>query len=511
MYFEVIELVRSLDRYQNIFMYGTGNYAMNILHIMNQFHISEKVSGFVVSKRKDTKEIDGIPVYELDQIKEVDDDTVLFVAVSEHYSCEIRESLRQRGFEEKCLFLIDYMKKENLETWEEGRNFQELYQYIYQWCISNQIQGVQSTIPFLPEKKVPQKADNKFIVFIVGMITARTSRIVIALKKNGYRVKILKWHVGNNYVVYCIDPPWEQNVISRIMLLYKEYFGKIVLAPYDVLNFTHMRGKEENFTLEKFALENADGVVWRYFSREALREKLGFNYHGDSIDFLDYCAEYEIPAKSYCDESLKLCCLPTHTKPFLQDVKEDFGLAREATVWEIMEKIGERSDCEFHVFLWEVPDGEDLAALEKVKQQYSNFYYYVRIDHEKLIRWISEYDYGCILSIEGGIPQWPDTLNVGLEPYYTEGAYKYAAQNKFYDFLNAHLPVIATYPQKLCEVLSAYDVIIGVSLEDLDLDFLRKNRKRYYENAVQAHEKLLIDKHIYKLIDFFNKVYQGNE
>lgn len=548
MYFSIIDLFQDLGKYQRILIYGTGSYAMNIFRIMKEFNLSEKVFGFVVSIMKNAEDryVEGIPIFTLDQIERERNDTVILVAVSNLYSDEIKECLQQRNLSGNSFFLIDYLKKENLENWDKSRSFLELYRYIVQWCLSHQIQGVDGNIGFgnlikyIPEKKDLQAADGRLIIFIVGMITARTSRIVIALKKIGYQVKILKWQSNNEYVgeaevrhnnieiincigeedimfwaykenplIFCIDPPWERNVISRLMLFYKDYFGKIVMAPYDVLNFTHFRGKEQNFIFEKYALENADGVVWRYFSKTALQEVLGFKYRGDSIDFLDYCSEYNVPLKNSRSDVLKLCCLPTHTKPFLQNVKEDFGLAREATVHEIMDKIGIRQDCEFHVFLWELPDKEDIETLKRIRRQYPNFYYYAHIDHEILIRRISEYDYGCVLSIDGAIPEWPNTLNVGLEPYYTEGAYKYAAQNKFYDFLNAHLPIIATYPIKLIEVLSEYKVIIDMSLEKLDVDFLKANRHTYYQNAVKAHEELLVDKHIFKLVDFFNKIYRG--
>ena len=88
------------------------------------------------------------------------------------------------------------------------------------------------------------------------MINGRISRIAVSLKKIGYRVRIFrllsgsKAYIGEaeliqnhveiidcftleeiifrsyreNPLVYCIDPPWENNSISRLLLVYKEYF-----------------------------------------------------------------------------------------------------------------------------------------------------------------------------------------------------------------------------------------------------------------------------------------------
>lgn len=549
MYFDIIKLLHDIRGYGNVLIYGTGNYARIISCILKKSDLWEKVSNFVVSEIQDKKmnELENIPVITLEQVEKINDNTVILVAVSKQYLYKIKQKLCQKGMLETCFFLADYEQQENLKDWDDKRNFAELYKYIFQWCLCNRIDGIGDnvaniceSITFMPEKKDLKKVDSLFIVFIVEIITARTCRIAIALKKIGYRVRIYMLSLGNDYVgaaelersnvkiikckaleemllytqlenplIYYVDTPWNQIFIPRLLLTYKEYFGKIVVAPYDIINLTQLGRTEEDYLAERYALENADGVVWRYFSKEALREKLGFNYKGCSLEFLDYCAQYDLPLREKDNEILKLCCTPNHVAPFLQKIDSNLGFAREATIWEIMDKIGRRKDCEFHVFFWEA-DEKEIEILNEVRQQYSNFYYHIHIDHEALIRWIAEYDYGCIFSIEGKIPEWPNTLGVGLEHYHSEGVYRYASQNKFYDFLNAHLPIIATNPINLCEILSEYGVVINMCLESLDIEFLKRNKDKFYMKSIKAHENLLIDRHIHKLVEFFDEVYNEN-
>ena len=72
------------------------------------------------------------------------------------------------------------------------------------------------------------------------------------------------------------------------------------------------------------------------------------------------------------------------------------------------------------------------------------------------------------------------------------------------------MPIIASYPKKLCKLLSDYGVIVDMSLEELNIEFLKDNAEVFYARAKKAHNKLLIDSHISELVDFFeNDLYEG--
>lgn len=537
MYFHLNSLFQKLNNYNEIMIYGIGQYGMSIFDIIKKKGFKKKISCFIISDMHEieARDIEGIPIVTLNQISNIAADSIILVGVSKKYSQEIEHSLLKFGFLGKYILLTDYENEDNIENWDGNRSFQELYEYMVQWCFCNQVEGVDSAEDIAKvEKKDFRTRDRKQIVVILRLITARTSRFIFSLKRLGYNIKvyqlkdtvpyvgeaelirnnielkicksmieILLFAQNENPLVYYIDPG-ERNIISKFMLMYREYFGKIVLAPYDISNLSHFRLPQPNYEWERYALENADGIVWRFFAKEALEEKLGWKFKGKSIAILDCCAEYKLPEKCY-DSKVRLCCMPTHATPFLQNVTEDSPYTREATVWEIMSKIGDRKDCEFYVYLWEATD-QDIMVLKQIKQRYSNFYYYIHIDHEELISQISRYDYGCDIRTIGEIPVYPQTIGVGLEHYLTEGSFRYASSNKHYDFLNANLPIIATTPVVQCSVLGSYGVIIGMNLETLDIEFLKENKKKYYENAKEAHQKLLIDNHIQRLVDFFDKI-----
>lgn len=549
MFLQINKLFFRLNCYKHIIFYGAGMYAKSVFSAMKLCGLDMKVTCFVVSDIQDKKigVIDGIPIISFNQLSEIAENSIILIAVGRQYSCEIEGLLYERGYN-KYLALVDFEQQtESLENWNIQRKFQELYEYIVQFCLSNQLGEPDNKIISsngeitVAAKKSRNLQDRKQIIFIVGLINGRISRIAVALKKIGYRVRIFrllsgsKAYIGEaeliqnhveiidcftleeiifrsyreNPLVYCIDPPWENNSISRLLLVYKEYFGKIVLMPYDILNLSHFRSPKKHYELERYALENADGVVWRYFCKRELEKKLGWKYQGKSIDFLDCCAQYNLSPKKSDKEIVKMCCLPTHVKPFLEHIDLDSVYVRDATVWEILGKIGNRCDCEFHVYFWSADD-EDLEKLNEIRRQYSNFYYYIHIEHDALISQMAQYDYGCYFFKRGEIPKYPDIIGVGLEYYLSEGTFLYSSLNKYYDFLSANLPIIASYPKKLCKLLSDYGVIVDMSLEELNIEFLKNNAEVFYARAKKAHNKLLIDSHISELVDFFeNDLYEG--
>lgn len=91
------------------------------------------------------------------------------------------------------------------------------------------------------------------------------------------------------------------------MIRHKKLFGKIVFAAYDLMNDGYVQVSEKDNLKERYCLENADGIVWRWFSKEYLEEKKGFVYKGKSIQLLDYCKGFNIDGKRRPDDKLKLC------------------------------------------------------------------------------------------------------------------------------------------------------------------------------------------------------------
>lgn len=541
MYFEVHEIIKRLQK-EEIVIYGTGMYAKRMYAILDIFQMQSRVKCFVVSEIGSLESIDNVPVIAIDQLKKHEKKYTVLVAVSRRYIEEIQTNLAD-FCPDDVLYMADYEREDDtFLPWLYAKNREELSNYITNGLISCQkitskyeLDRVSKDLLFSSQKDSYREKRNKIIVLFVCLITARTMRIASVLKSAGYEIVVYKVgnfeYVGDKelqekgiairrhsvpqeilyeilklhpYACY-LDPSKGEYQICGIITLFKEYFGKIVLAPYDIRNGSIIGDDEWVYTVEKYCFENADGIIWRYFSENFLKEKLGFAYKGNSIFIPDCCTNYEINEGNKCGK-LKICCMPTHAHEFLETDVDQSEYTHEATLWEILDRIGGQDECIFHAFFWNVTN-EERALLEEAKKGYPNFNYFTHIDHKELIEHIlPAYDYGCSINTNGEVPCYPHGIKIGSGKKRSENVLRYGSSNKFYDFISAGLSVIATIPTELCRYLSEYGVIVDMDLEHFDIQYLKEHRERYGKNAMDAKSKLLIENYSSVLTGFFESL-----
>lgn len=286
------------------------------------------------------------------------------------------------------------------------------------------------------------------------------------------------------------------------MLKMKQYFGKTVLALYDVMNDGYTGKTENELATEKYALEHADGIVWRWFSMDYLEDK-GFQYQGKSIQFLDYCnhKKQESIVNDTEPSMVKICFISGYGDEYVEDRKQPTKYTDWARIGEILEKIGNREDCVFHFYVGNLQKHENVIRCEQYEKQYKNFQFFQATEHEELLKRFKKYDYGCELWIDGEVP--PDDMPMG--DYYGS-IYHNSVRNAYFDFLSAGLPVITTQASKMREFLSADDVIINMTLDNLDIDYLKEYKQYYKAKAMERRKEWDIDNQIPKLIRFFYSV-----
>lgn len=541
MYFEINKIVKRLQG-SEIVIYGAGVYAEKIYEVMEIYGIQSKVQYFVVSETGEGKCINGIPVISIGQLNEMNKKFTIFVAVSISYVAEIREILKD--FKAKEIFyLTDYEKAdEELLPWVCDRGADEFANYVLNGLISNQRIRSQRDLKkaeLLFQTEIQgdmydSKRKNMRIIFFVGIVTARTARIAAALKNAGYKIDVFKMreeeYIGESelkkqeirikhfampldilyevmqihpFVCY-LEPFGAEYQICAVMIAFRQYFGKIIWAPYDIRNGTVLEEDGRINELEKYCFENADGIIWRYFAQDFLEKRFGFSYKGISVFIPDCCESYSTQKHSEND-CLKLCCMPTHTSDVLETDTGESTYTHEATLWEILDKVGNQEDCVFHVFFWNVSEREK-ALLEQFKRKYYNFDYFVHIEHKQLIENVlPKYDYGCSLNTAGKIPIYPESImRKGIK--YSENALRYGSSNKFYDFISAGLPVIATIPERLCHYLDQYGVIVDMDVEHLDIGFLKEHKTAYQVKVASAKPKLVIENYVPMLVGFLEQL-----
>ena len=112
------------------------------------------------------------------------------------------------------------------------------------------------------------------------------------------------------------------------------------------------------------------------------------------------------------------------------------------------------------------------------------------------------YDYGCFLfDGEIDIP-----CSVTVDNKYYGSQYINAVSNRYFDYIDAGIPLIGTRPLKLCNFFNEYGIIVNMDLPNIDIDYLNENKRRYKTNVERVRNKFFVDNQIYRLIDFFEQL-----
>lgn len=530
------DLYHDLCGFSRIFIYGAGNYAKKAYELLKSTGLKEKIYSFVVTEAEEWKDIDGIQVRRLSGLVSLfDKDSIVLIAVSRTYEDEIVQILKSTDSVYAIRF-TDYMIQEyDFHAMLKEQSDEKFVESILGGCMWD---GVGSMHEFAKEtvgigQEKPEHIDKNMIVYISGYLNPRSDKMIGALVKKNFHVIVLEYGLLNEMVrtgimtynveffhcrdigevfyialqykplVYYFEPEWGLCIGSEIMIRHKDVFGKIVFAAYDVVNDGYVDIRDSDKLSERYCMENADGIVWRWFSKEYLEEKKGFVYKGKSIQFPDYCKGFEIEKSEKSDDKLKLCFVQGGIYKLLNETPSiDKDTYKEpANLDVILNKIGNISGCTFHLYLGRCSDS-DKKKLEELEKEYANFKVFYGVEYNELIYRISGYDYGVFL-VTGrkDIPELQSIDNI-----YYGSIYVNSIANRFLDYLDANIPVIGTLPKKQCEFLEKYGVIVKMDLSNLNIEYLKKNKKLYKKNVEKVKTELLIDNHIQRLVDWFNEL-----
>lgn len=534
MYILMNDLYQQLNNFSEILVYGAGNYAKMIYPFLKKAGLKAKIASFIVTdiQEDDNMDIDGIQIKPVKEIASFDTDKcVVLIAVSNKYAKSITRTLQQYNFTH-ILELEDFFYVESdLRTITTEQFIERIFEQ-HLWDNGNILIDCQQKETEVREKLVQREqedVDKNTIVIISSYLLPRTVKIINALVRQGYQIILLEYDNYNMLareelvstdlelfwcqnilevfykalqykpLAYYYDPMWGDRVCPEIMIRHKKVFGKIVIALYDVLNDGYVRVTEERRAAERYSLENADGIVWRWYSKEFLEEKKGFVFKGSSIQFLDYCSGYKFEDRKPTDDKLRLCLILGNTYGLLDETMYVNGgnYVEYARIDTILKFLGERDDCIFHAFMGDSSE-EDRIKFAALEKKYSNFKVFYGTRHNELMKTISKYDYGCFFYTDGeDIPELETVDN-----FFYGSTHNNAMSNKYFDYLDAGLPIIATRPRKLCDYLDRFGVIVKMNIFDLDIEHLKHNKFLYKKNVESAKKELLIDNQIQRLIYF---------
>ena len=93
--------------------------------------------------------------------------------------------------------------------------------------------------------------------------------------------------------------------------------------------------------------------------------------------------------------------------------------------------------------------------------------------------------------------------------YNTKEKLIYCAVNKYFDYLEAGLPIIAAHPKLMLQEMEKDmpgQIILNWTLEQYDFDEMRRRKAELKNNVLRGRGRLKMDNHIDRLKDFYKQV-----
>lgn len=529
-----------LQGYEEIIIYGAGWFAEQIYPILCRNGLRERVMCFAVSELKGKKWFGDIEIKEINDVQCDKDSVAVLVAVTDQYTDEVAASTRAAGFR-NVIVAIDYIRSyKNMIKLYQGLGYEKFIDCIVKKHIYDYPEEIEMSLR-IKERLLQCRLQSDFneneIVYITGQLLPRNIKMIAALKKKGYDVVVIIYgRPSDGFIselhqqrisfircndeeemtfqalkyrplVYYYQPMWGNCIWVEIMLRYKMYFRPIAVGLYDVLNDGYVIEDTTLLSSEKYVLENADAVVWRYFSKEYLEKEKEFSYGGKSILFHDYCGGYFKDDEEKSEKMggiLKLCNVQGFFEYFSQKGDVPDGYETISSLEDIADVLGNKENCILDIFIGH-SDQKDLKKAKQIEEQYSNIRFFWGVEHMQLVSRLRDYDYGCEFVNEGKAVPMNMPILCGTNKYYGSEN-ENSASHRFYDFIDAGIPIVSIMPHKQVDFLDQYGAIVRMSLQGFNIDSLWEHKEEWRRKAVLARKELDIDKHIDELIQFFKEL-----
>lgn len=525
-YVKINSLCKELKQRDNFVFYGTGMIAEVLFNKLVRKDCLPLYC--VISNLKEgVNSFNGISVYGFEEkYEEIERENLcVVIAVSEVYENEIIEKLKEKKINNFILgskYIWNPVNEKNFNKIYKEKEEKWFFSQIEEWYLDSREEKIED-IEFVQKDF---KVNTGKIIFVVESFSARVIKIAIALKDKGKEVEVLlneqmKNRIWNKYIAYldrknikysyysiieelmylllkkgkCVvhvfAHMWNPYV-AYLLIKNKKMFGFVVFENYDIGNGFYLMIEQKLLALEQWCLENADGISYREYDIDFLKSDLNIQLCEKRISFFDYClgSNVEIVLKDESD-SLSLCYvggLHTDVNNLLNPFSGLLELAEEC----------EKAKCHLYVYCssW---DEEKYKEYIKKDKELLYFHFCKPLPHEKLLEEISKYDFG-IASVRDG--NWGDKNS----SIHTKYKYIYGCANKYFDYLDAGLPIISSFPEKLCECLEEKNILLNWTNGQYDFEFLYKVKDEMKKRVLEVRKEWEINVHINRLIDFYDSL-----
>ncbi len=524
----ITALKKKVMNYRGVAIYGCGKMAKETYDAL--LKCAKRPEFCVVSQKTDGDEYfqNEIPIYEFskqaDYIKE--NDIMVIIGVSALYEKEIEETLQRHQVKRYiCITYFERFVRYN------HMSAQECLEEIAEWYAGNHIDKVSEDRHAILQRlrnAIKQEKDDKKVVFAMGALTPRVLKAAEALLEEGYQIRLIvnqtavmqdfcekrlrQMHltyercttleefmyriISENAKVVHLFTNLGNSPIDRILIQNKELFPPFVYDEYDIYNLCYDGMPLQLLENERFCLEHADGVCNRGYEIDYLMDN-GFDIKGFRIQFHDYCSSEQISFVQEENDELSLCYAG--------------GIFSEQESIEWSDSFCEcarlcaANNCHFHVYpaAWNEEHLKDYIELDRVSPY---FHLHQPISFEKLKCELSKYDYGIF-----PIKRMYFNRGLSLTQGQTHIAYRkeelmYATGNKYFDYLDAGLPIIAACPQKLMGFLETKGVVLNWAVEEYNFAEMRKRKGELKKRVLEEHSGLQMRQHIGELTALYDLV-----
>jgi len=378
------------------------------------------------------------------------------------------------------------------------------------------------------ERKKTRKntRQKNLVVFVEPMPRARTMKMAAALRKKGWETVLLhesplhfdasrvysdtkQFRTQNQALTFASTfNPTVYHVVSgnADMNSYdfiKERLGPTIFDPYDTVeglikqDYTRSVGQ-----IQRFCMENADGICCRDLRIRHLKRSLGYALPRASIFFPDYLRELRGPAPS-----LSLAGGEIHVAHAGSIVTNKHT---HETDWGILDvgKAFALGGVHFHIY----PSQsvlQDPKEFERIFEDYLEFeqtnpyfHLYKPVPMDQLAEELRKYQFAFVGS-------WNQIFG-RTNPHYTTAAHELCLSARMMDYIEAGIcPIVP----KVMRVMNRFGNRFGAGLTATPelfaaprkalTDFLRKKDLQVAVRKTQ--ESYLIDKHVHRLIQFYEQ------
>ena len=376
--------------------------------------------------------------------------------------------------------------------------------------LTSEIKGIHNHIIKLASVAARRPRISKQIVFVADLPTSRVVKLAYGLYQAGWQVILLRgaepWFKETKYFseIHQYQSPLEAlnmgvfynpaifHVFSNMNYEVAATFirhkpGKIVFDDYDViagmLNGDFARKMSRQIELERFCLENADGLCCRSLDTQIAKHELAYNI-GERILFPEFCwGNINKEEKQNSQKGkIKFCYVGNLRSPGNNDGGYHI---------ELVAKLQALLKDRFTYDIYPSKGAEQLMPLyrDMAKKQHLDRYMncHSSLPYEELLSKLPMYDIGVMA----------EPMNEGvISPFYDlNKKYKYGLANKVFDYIDCGL-IILTGPFMPFQYNFIKRYWHLLKLQDIDCNLNL--------NPINSNNQLAISNHIERL-EFFYK------